>query len=599
MTCRDAMAPTAGKGVVASKDLWSPARKLGFAALALVSGSLVSLSYFGKRLLPIDDTYDPATVPELWHLAVAALVFAAAIAGFLLFAVRVDRGRTRRVHEEPSTWARRVDAVFRVSPRNVLLIALVIFVVWTPTVIICGPFDAGADTMAQLLWSQGYPAFDPSSAQLLPGYVASDHHPYLLTCVYGAFYDLGEALGDPVLGMVVLEFATAAVFALVMAYACCWIRDRGLPRWLSVFAFLFWTINPLCAHISQFIIKDVSSMPFFMLWLLWFVDSTDRSRCEERSVLSWTAFAVVTLLCALMRKTLLYVCVPPMLLVSLREFRSKRLRVLAASAASWFVPAFVYLVLIQRMLLPALGVASGGLQETIGVPIQQVSAVVVNHADELSEDELATIAHVLPVDKIAEKFTTSSADPVKDLWIRDSTDADRTEFLKLWVELAFRYPKEYLGAVRYLGRFWTYGIMSTGYMYVWDGWAEMGADALFPEYPAAYQTEGQLAYYSFLKEGVYQTLPGKFLLDLASYQVFIPLASLCVVVWRKNGRGLLAAVPIMLSMAVAFTVSAYHYRYAWNQVYCAPVILAIAFLPKLRVPGHPGIIGQENEVEGL
>ncbi len=555
--------------------LRSRALPLGMCSVAL--GLVLAASYLGRAAIE-----RPGEVTALGFLGTALVI---ALCCAALLALFLSRGFLR--------WgAALADFSFALRARNVVALTAAMLLLWAPVMLLMAPFHIGPDTIAQLLWWEGYPVFDPSSRAFLPDAAMSDHHPVLVTVVYGLCYDLGTLLlGTPERAFRAFCALQSAAMAATFSYACCWLRERGAPPMLCLGAFLFWACLPIFPMMMQEVVKDMLSMPVFVLWAMAFADCFWKVR--ERAPLSrgFSAYlAALTLLGALTRKTLLYITVPSLLaLAALAAWawwkeRRKGAAARDASAARRLlaiaaVPAVIMLVVLPKVVFPLASVAPGGPQEMLAVPIQQVSAVVAEHGEELSEEDRAIIGRVLPYDELAGAYSPSLADPVKDLWKRDSNGADRAAFLMEWLRLGLRYPGDYLQSVAYLNNFWLTGACVVGPPVVVWGWEDRGGSDLFPAYGSGYRTEGQQQLVDGVIEGLWGhgPLPMRLLLDTATYVLWVPAFSLALLLLRGR-RNWPVAVPLLLSMAVAFVAPAFQARYVLNLVFLAPLLPALSYL---------------------
>lgn len=536
------------------------------------------------------------------------------------------------------------SVVFDSGIRSVLLLGLFIILAWLPAVIMMYPFHMGPDTVAQLLWFENISLFDPSSQQFLTDASMSDHHPVFDTLIYGAFYELGKLMGAPAYGMTLLCYIQVLFMALVFAYMCCWMHKHGVPPLLCLLSLLFWALNPVFPMLLMQIVKDLTSMPFFLLWVLCFTDCFFLIR-EGKAPRSSQTFALITLtlICSLTRKTLLYITVPCLLVVFawalIKLIKAKRIEktgvlqnqqrdittrnhatsqqtfhvgplssgsVLgvdgelsghsgyktavftqaAMKASLWrigsaiVVSVVVMMLILPRILFPIFKVEPGGVQETLALPIQQVASVVAHHHDELPLSDREVINAVLPYDKLPELFSPTGSDRVKDTWNREASSQDTKNFLIKWVELGVRYPIDYLKAPLYIGAFWTTGFYINDIPSVWFGWDDKGGAKLFPEYPQLTRTEGQDALHTLVHDTLWE--------GTAVGRIFFGSALygawiplfVLFMLIRRKGRNLLIYLPFFLSFAVLLIVPAWQPRYLFNLLFAAPFLLALCFIDK-------------------
>lgn len=543
---------------------------------SIVLGVIYALSYYGR--VAIDKYTAHKLFGEIGALFVSIVLALIVFSGicFLLLGLCV-----RRKQEEGS---RRLPG-FLMTRKGLFAMAAALMVLWLPYIISMYPFDLGADTMAQLIWSQGFPAFDPSSKALLPGYAMSDHHPFALTLLYGAFYDLGSLVGRPTWGITLLCLLQAALMALVFAHSCRWMRRRGVPDAVCVAAFLFWGLNPAIPMLLMQLVKDISAVPFFLLFCLGFADAASDLRSSgsvpARRLLALVAVAVLG---GLARKIFVYVTGGSLVVLALWHLASSRRAGRAGSArpaagvvAAAAAPFLVVSVLVPAALFPALRVAPGGPQEMLSVPIQQVSAVVTSHPERLSAEDMAVVSAVLPVDELPTLYTPSSADPVKDAWDRGSTGADRARFLLLWLRLMPGNLPTYVRSVLYMSDFWFVGSIVNDRPLVWWGWHERGGSELFPGYAEYEVTPRQQAVGTFYFDYLANMPVVRFLCYTAFYQLWLPCFAI-VLAKLRGLRNWVMFTPVVLSILTCLLVAAYQPRYAFFELFAAPIVLALGFL---------------------
>lgn len=470
-----------------------------------------------------------------------------------------------------------------------------LLLLWSPTIVLMYPFGLGPDTMAQLLWSQGFPAFDPSSRVFLPGYTMSDHHPFLLTLFYGVFYDLGKLLGNPAHGITLLCYLQTSFMAFVFAFSCQWLRRHCASLRLCLIALLFWGLQLSIPMLLQQLVKDITSLPFFLLFFMGFSDVYFQLKLGTKlKAHAIAGLILVVILGSLTRKVFLHICFASTLIL-LIVFLYKTPRDKGVDApfvlqgafkllACSFVPLIVVSLLIPRALFPMLGIAPAGPQEVISIPIRQVSAVIVQDPESLSAEDRAAIEKVLPLDQIPGLYAResadpmfASADPVKDAWIRSSTTVDELRFLLTWIRLAPTHVKEYLQSIGYIYRFFLIGEVENNAAQVWGGWSDKGGAQLFPAYAENTPTSGQTILNTFYYQYIGQIPVVRLLTYTAFYQLWLPLFAFAVMKVRQSSTGTLF-IPIIFSILTCLVVAAFQTRYAFYQLFAAPLILAIPYL---------------------
>lgn len=91
---------------------------------------------------------------------------------------------------------------------------------------------------------------------------------------------------------------------------------------------------------------------------------------------------------------------------------------------------------LQGPVFHALSIEQGHFSESVGVPLQQVAAVVAQEGD-LTEAQEEFLNQVIPLDEMADLYTPSVVNPIK--FSEDFDDAflesHKMEFLAVWLQL--------------------------------------------------------------------------------------------------------------------------------------------------------------------
>ena len=495
----------------------------------------------------------------------------------------------------------KLSRAFMFDPLHLAVLTVILLVSWLPIIILMLPTSFAADTVAQILWARGYPAFDPSSRELLPGYIASDHHPYLDTLIYGAFDWVGHGLfQNDAIGYMLYGACQSVLTAFSLMFITCYVVDRlKVPKAIGWVALAFYALVPVFAMHSQVIVKDLTSMPFFIFWMTCYLAMLKQAcgnkicgqKVSGRGKVSGRVIAgliVFGILAALMRKTLIYVELLA-LLIALFIVAGNRIKVLATMLACVVVVS----VFVPKVVLPALNVAPGGAQEALAVPAQQTTKALIDHYNEMSKQDIETISKVLNIDVAKKNYSAASADPVKDNAVnRNASTKDKIAFLFVWFRQGFSFPMSYIHAIAYQRNLYLYtadvGKQLLGeFPSVRWGWDEYGGNDLLPNYPAWNgstnypQTNGQQTVWSYLRNFWGDFLPLSIFVRCPTYTFLLPIIALFLCLWKRNKRAFIALMPLFVSLCVIFMAPAALGRYAYNCFYLAPLFIALPFSQKL------------------
>lgn len=477
--------------------------------------------------------------------------------------------------EKRSVW-RRIIVVLDGKPWHIILATLGVFVCWLPVVIIVGSASVGIDTMVQLIQFRTGHVWDPMTMQELPGYAGQDHHPFLDTYLYGAFDLLGLKLGNEMIGMQIFVILQSLVGAFALVVSLTWLRKRTDLSDGVLFVLLFFVaFMPAFPIFMTQVLKDSTWVPIFTLWTVALFETIYRCLHDRR--LGWkllVCLSVLGILSGLTKKTGIYVTTLSML-VLIVVMRKKILPLLVSAA----VPAILVMVVVPLVVLPAIGYAPGGPQEPLSIPIQQVSKVAIDYGNELSPKDRKTINKVLDVDAVRHKWNYANCDYAKHFGYKvSSTSKDRSDFIKVWIRLAFKYPKEYFSSMRFVMSSFTMG--DTFYFVVPErcGWWDTGGKSLFKGYEDCKLNYTQEKVVLPILHTLNKLPPFSFLGSVSLYVIWVPMVATALAIMKRRYAALYFMIPSVATWGNLLLIPAFASRYAVSFLFCSVLMCALPFI---------------------
>ncbi|RSX50443.1 DUF6020 family protein [Bifidobacterium callimiconis] len=501
----------------------------------------------------------------------------------------------------------------RLSARNIAVTTALIAVCWLPWMILLWPVNIAADTIAQIMWVRSGYVWDPSSRAVDLGSTMNDQHPWLDTVIYGFFDRLGLTMGSERWGLYLLAalqtLAIAAALAVVLTYLGGVLR---VPWQYCTAALAFVGLTPLFGRTAMAIVKDTTSMPFFLLLMVLMIEYVRRVRAGKR-LGPWLIVGIVVLavVCAETRKIAMEIIAASFIVFAV-ALRGRRL--LSLSLA---VTPVVLVSVITAIVFPLLHVAPGGRQEMISIPLQQTLYVVAKYDGYPSgmkpgdaDGTTTTDAGAGPLLSSADRATVDavnvcttsqlrrylliepqrnreigSADTIKDrCYNRNATSGDAARFLLLWARLGVTHIGDYLHAVPWLRDPFTMSSYYDEGWYVRWGWeSEHPQRVILPEYRSTDQG-AQKSLPQRYGAAIYKTLahmPGvSFLMSEATYVVFVPLTALalCCLAGAARRRNLVLFTPWALTILTLMLLPGHQTRYTWTLAFGAVIIAAIPLM---------------------
>lgn len=463
------------------------------------------------------------------------------------------------------------------NAKNVLIISSVVFLFWLPWIVMLFPANIGPDTVAQLVWMRTGKVWDPSTRLNLPGYALSDHHPWFDSLIYGAFDKFGFWIGNEEAGLFLLELFHAVFLAASFGVVLTYLPSRvGVPVELAAGLTLFVALVPVYGRLSMSVVKDLTFMPFYLLWLVMYIEYARRTiaRCKI-PVAFYCLFVSLSILCMLTRKIAFYILL--FSLAALLIFIKRRV------VTSFLMLALVLSqMLIPKIVFPVLHVAPSGVQEVIVVPLQQSAGMLIEHGDEINNAARKQMLAVYScsVGQMKSNISLESADSIKDnCFNRKSSKTDLINFLKSWAQQALRYPMtcwRYTSWLLYPFYMNSNRIYDEGFFVHW-GWEDRGGNGILRQYKSHEKSSNQK-----IGEKVYTTLERlpiiNVLMTETTYVLWIPVISLGLCIVLKRWANLLISVPFLLSIGTLLVSPMAQLRYSWSLLFGAVILISLPFM---------------------
>ena len=333
-------------------------------------------------------------------------------------------GRSRTGGEDfPQT---RFAAWFAKAPGRAS--SLLIGAAWLPWVTVFWPGSVDWDSWGQI-------------SQVLGVQEMTAHHTVLSTWLHGWLFRLGRALGSDNLGVflyIVLQFLVCAwVFGQVTAFAA----RLGCSRGVQYAVTAFFALDPIWGAFIQTQVKDTLYTGLFVLFVLKTADLLLFPQEWQGNRPRLTAYAVLGVLCCLLRKNGIYAVVP-MLLASAFTVSEKRLRrpVLAVLLAVC-IGSFGFDTFTEKVL----DIPAGSVGEALSVPMQQTARYIRDYGNEVTDDERTAIEKVLDYDAIAQSYMPELSDGVKQYY-KNPGKGDLARYMLVWAKMLLKHPVCYFEA---------------------------------------------------------------------------------------------------------------------------------------------------------
>ncbi len=311
---------------------------------------------------------------------------------------------------------------------SVLTIAIVIFTVWIPIIVLRYPAGIEHDGYYQICQYYGI-------------YTLSDINPPASTFLIGSFVRAGELLfGSYNIGAFCYVVFQAACCSLVLAYSLMVMKRIGVSDRFVLFTVLVYMFSPIFCGYTTSVIKDT---PFSISVLLLVSALSDYLYLgKNRKNAGLILISSVSVL-AFRGTGIVFVVI--CLLITVFAFAVKREKSEGVLCVL-FSGALVIWACWQFLMVPAAGVEKGssGLKETLAVPLQQTALFCKTYPEEVTVEEKEIISRVLDYEKMTDRFDINLSDPVKELWHGSKNDLG--DYFSVYFRQMIRHPGVYANA---------------------------------------------------------------------------------------------------------------------------------------------------------
>ena len=321
-----------------------------------------------------------------------------------------------------------------------LAVFILILLAWLPYILTLAPGSVLEDSL------------DSISQLLDPAVPVNNHHPVFYTFFIGIFIKIGLVLGNINIGVFLYSLVQVCLMAGTIAYIIVLMVRKEVPLWIIGGSMLWYMFMPIFPDYAMIMWKD----PIFSCALLWlsFLLMELAEETEKICSKSWLIrYAVVCFITAFFRNNGIYAVILSVIaVVVLCRKKMKRFLCvsLAVLAAYYGITGAVY---------SELGIRTEFV-ESVGIPLQQIAAVIVNDGSVTAEEE-KFLYTLLPEEEWKNSYAPCLVDKIKwnEHFDDEFLEENKGQFLETWFSLLIKNFPEYVKAygMETLG-FWKVGV---------------------------------------------------------------------------------------------------------------------------------------------
>ncbi|MBE5800758.1 MAG: hypothetical protein E7319_00530 [Clostridiales bacterium] len=438
---------------------------------------------------------------------------------------------------------------------NGFLVFLLLLFCWVPVWLAFWPGHFSADSLTQF-----YSYYNEDH---------STHHPLIHTLVLGACLMLGIDLspeGYATNGLALYCGIQMVVVAGCVAYACWWMKRRGVPVWARLIVTLLFALNPFYAPWTFYSQKDVIFGVLVMVFCLQLVDLWRFGMKPLRLI----SFVLIAVLMMLFRNNGIY-ALALLIPFVLWWAKGKRIGMTALLAG-----CMALYIAVNSLMVNVLDAEKGSNVEILSVPLQQIARTLKVDPDAVAVDTEGVIETLYWDVNPADAYHEMISDPVKWPVDYELLDENIPGLLSLWFRMGAGHLKPYAEA--FLIQNQPYLLPYSEMLYHFDfsvnqiEWFPIEQTSFLPQLRAAYETYDQSL--RFLN------IPGTHLFADAAFYVWLCIAGFGYACYRQK-RGLMMALGFLLAIWITCLLGPVAImRYMLGLFYTVPVLIACLLIPQ-------------------
>jgi len=406
--------------------------------------------------------------------------------------------------------------------------------------------------------------------------VHNTHHPLLHTLLLGACMMFGINIdhrieGGATTGVAICCGIHMVLLAMMLAYACGWLRRKKAPIPARVLVTLLFALFPFYSLWTFCAQKDILFGGLVLLFLLEVADLWTEPEKVLHSPLRILKFIIIATLMMLMRHNGIYaLCLfLPFAVVFAKLKRLRVVTLLTGCVAAYFLANGI-LIGITEATIPS-------KREMLSIPLQQIARTLIENPAATMEDTEGVLDALYGFNP-GHFYAPKTADPVK--WAADDDEIDDrlSQLLSLWVRLGLKHPKAFLEAF--------FAQNSPYYLPGADMLAHLDLNVvqmdLFPVMPTSYIPALRSFYEAYNQSLTFLNLTGVRLLSDTAFFVWLCIAALGYAIYQRQKQWITCLVFLLAIWVTCLLGPVALIRYMLGFFYCIPVILAAMSAPACR-----------------
>lgn len=272
----------------------------------------------------------------------------------------------------------------------------------------------------------------------------TSHHPVVHVLLLGGLVELGHHLtGSYNAGMAVYTLLQMTIMAFVLSSTIHFLKEFRVPGIFQLLPLLFYGLSPVMQLFSISATKDVLFTGAELMFVLYVIRFCCRREALLQNKKRMCAFCAAAFFTMILRNNGFYIVLVTLVILAFvcKKDWKRFSKELGLMLLGILLPYLLYV----GPFYSALQVTSGGVEEMLSVPLQQMARVYRYDYASLEQADLELLYSIVPQENL-EEYRATVSDFVKRGFQREVFEEKQTEFWKLWLKWGMKHPLTYINS---------------------------------------------------------------------------------------------------------------------------------------------------------
>lgn len=275
---------------------------------------------------------------------------------------------------------------------------------------------------------------------MIGGMSQSQQFPIMYCAAITLITKIGAFLGSLQYSVVIYSIIQILCVSALYTWIVVWFSKKCTPKCLKYIILIYFLLEPLLAMYAISMLKD-TLFSLLLLVLMMLVYDLVIDVEIKREKIWWIFFAIVIFGILTLRNNGSYIIFPILIMLFFCCPQNRK------GIICMFFCAISTIVLL-KILMIWFGTEQL-FQELVGIPLQQIAAVVANNGN-IAPEQAEFLNKLMPLEEMAVQYNPSSADAIKwnSMFDRGFLNEHKVEFLITWAKMLpenfLLYVKAYL-----------------------------------------------------------------------------------------------------------------------------------------------------------